>query len=322
MSNRWVWVIWLGLLAAAGCNRKNHAGPGTDNGDAAADGIVGSDSSDGDAGGTACNTLVDDTPAVRETLVGGTPPVLSGGAIPDGTYVLVERYRYVTSCDCLVHGKLAVGGGGTTIQTLLRNEPAPAETQSGAMSTDGNSMNWDLTCPPTTTVQHNYNVITGNGVVALQTFDGSLAYETWISGSCNTIANAGASIVETNVAQALPAATGGTLVDGTYRLTRREIYTGPAGSSGPTGQTRKATLVISNAASTTMTMDFATSINRAGDSRESYSGTPPSSGDTIFGVTRSCPPIALISVSAFTASRNTLVLVNENSGEVDTWTRP
>jgi hypothetical protein len=190
------------------------------------------------------------------------------------------------------------------------------------MSTALNSMNWNLTCPADAAAQHNYNVITGAGVVALQTFDGNLRYETWLSGSCNTIANDGTPIAETRVAAAMPTGSGGTLVDGTYHLTRREIYTGTGGASGPTGDTRKATLVIANAASATMTLDFATSINGAGDARERYAGNTPANGVTQFGVTRSCPPIAVISVSAYSAAGSTLVLINQNDGDVDTWTRP
>src|SRR5215510_3845824 len=137
MYNRWVWVVSLGLLAGAGCNRKGHGGNDAQAGDAAGiDGVGDAGAPDDDAAGgdgatDACNRIVDDTPAVRETLIGGASPVLNGGAIPDGTYVLVERYHYVSSCDCLVHGKLVIGGGATTIQTLLRTEPAAAERQSG-----------------------------------------------------------------------------------------------------------------------------------------------------------------------------------------------
>jgi hypothetical protein len=324
MSNRWVWVVSLGLLAGAGCGRKSHGGNDADVGDGGGiDGSAGPDGAEGGPSdtGAACNAIVDDTPAVREMSIGGATPVLNGGTIPDGTYVLVERYTYNVSCDCLVHGKIVVGGGGTTIQTLLRTEPQAAERQSGTMSTALNSMNWSFTCPPDTTGQHNYNVITGTSVVALQTFNGNLQYETWLSGSCNTITNDGTPITEMRVAADIPTSTGGTLVDGTYHLTRREIYTGSTGASGPTGDTRKATLVITNATTASLTMDFATSINGAGDSRERYSGNVPASGVPQFAVTRSCPPIAVISVSGFSATGNTLVLVNQNDGEVDTWTR-
>src|SRR5262245_14062248 len=312
-----------GASGASGAAGAGGRGGGAGTAVAGSGGAAGAGGAAGGAGtAVACNAIADDTPAIRENMGGGALPAFTGGTIPDGTYVLVERYDFVSSCNCLVHGKMVVSRGGQTIRTLLRTEPAAAERQSGTMSISGNAMNWDFTCPTTTTVQHLFNVLTGaGGIVALQTYDGNLQYETWLSGSCNTIDNTGAAIAEMRVAQAMPTSTGGTLVDGTYRLSRREIFTGPGGESGPTGDTRKATLVITNAATPTMTLDYATAVDGSGDYRERYSGVTPSGAATNFGVTRSCPPTPVISVSAFSASGNTLVLVNENNGQADTWTR-
>jgi hypothetical protein len=52
-------------------------------------------------------------------------------------------------------------------------------------------------------------------------------------------------VEQTQVAAELPAAIGGTPIDGTYHLTRWTIYTGTGGAEGGTGLNRAMTGVIS-----------------------------------------------------------------------------
>ena len=46
------------------------------------------------------------------------------------------------------------------------------------------------------------------------------------------------------MASELPVATGGTVVDGTYFLTANKVYSGPGGTSGPTGGSVRSTFSI------------------------------------------------------------------------------
>ena len=62
--------------------------------------------------------------------------------------------------------------------------------------------------------------------------------------ACNAITNSGPTVNETRIAEAMPAMTGGMLVDGTYELIQWELYTGPAGATGATGTTKKLTLTM------------------------------------------------------------------------------
>src|SRR5207244_1004547 len=63
-------------------------------------------------------------------------------------------------------------------------------------------------------------------------------------GPCNAIVNGGSIVDEVSVAMPRPAPAGGTIADGTYHLTKRELYTGPGGSFGSTGHTRKKAMEL------------------------------------------------------------------------------
>lgn len=62
--------------------------------------------------------------------------------------------------------------------------------------------------------------------------------------SCQGVPREGTSVGETAIAAAPPAAAGGNIAAGKYHLTLWESYTGVGGTAGPTGETRKATLVV------------------------------------------------------------------------------
>jgi hypothetical protein len=61
---------------------------------------------------------------------------------------------------------------------------------------------------------------------------------------CVPLALCGSSIIGDYVPSTIPAPLGGTLVDGTYRLSQFHEYTGPAGSSGPSGIKAKITVEL------------------------------------------------------------------------------
>src|SRR5262249_52661948 len=62
--------------------------------------------------------------------------------------------------------------------------------------------------------------------------DADAAHE---AGGCNALVNVGAPVSGTLVAAAPPTANGGSVADGTYVLTKYQVYTGAGGPTGPTG---------------------------------------------------------------------------------------
>jgi len=72
------------------------------------------------------------------------------------------------------------------------------------------------------------------------------APESTVNDAGCVVINNGASVVmEQSVATAEPAATGGTIPDGTYFVTAATVYAGPGGMTGPTGTTYQFTTHIS-----------------------------------------------------------------------------
>lgn len=66
-----------------------------------------------------------------------------------------------------------------------------------------------------------------------------------VAPQCQNVPREGSTVAEVSIAAAPPAATGGSISAGKYYLTTWEAYTGAGGVAGPTGETRKATLVVS-----------------------------------------------------------------------------
>jgi hypothetical protein len=97
---------------------------------------------------------------------------------------------------------------------------------------------------------------------------------------CNKLANLGSPVPGNLVANAAPAPTGGTLVDGTYVLTKYQVYTGPGGQSGPSGQSLASTLALAGS-----TYE---AVSSTGGSDTRVNGTFTTSG-TSYTATVTCP---------------------------------
>ena len=75
------------------------------------------------------------------------------------------------------------------------------------------------------------------------------------------IENTAAEIDEMYLNEDRPAARGGTLLEGTYELISRTLYTGPAGKTGPTGTKFKETALFKAIGPDLMYVKAAVSIN-------------------------------------------------------------
>jgi hypothetical protein len=118
-----------------------------------------------------CNTLANDAPGVAEQSAAGQPPTMTGGTIPDGTYLLSARADYTGgTCNCTTHAKWNVSGGGTKIDVVVRTDPKPDNKLSGALTTSGTSLALGFTCPATRTISFQYSVSTTAGT-QLVTYD-------------------------------------------------------------------------------------------------------------------------------------------------------
>lgn len=85
---------------------------------------------------------------------------------------------------------------------------------------------------------------------------------------CTPLENTAAEIGEMAVNQDPPMPTGGAIVDGTYELIARTIYTGPTGRSGKTGNTWRETVDFRAINPGTLyMMKSAVSLNGAADSK-------------------------------------------------------
>ena len=62
--------------------------------------------------------------------------------------------------------------------------------------------------------------------------------------ACPTHDNSAAVVNEVRVPVARATAAGGVITEGLYHQTGSEVFTGPGGASGPTGKTRKNTIIV------------------------------------------------------------------------------
>ncbi len=129
------------------------------------------------------------------------------------------------------------------------------------------------------------------------------------AGPCNTLVN-NAPMVSKNVnAGAAPTMTGGTLMDGTWFLTRMDRYNNSTGSS-----THRETWVFSGSQAQIVT-DKSTDATQ-----KHFSATYAISGSTLT-LSVTCP-MQLTLMSAFTATATTLQVINSgDSNELHTFTR-
>lgn len=96
-------------------------------------------------------------------------------------------------------------------------------------------------------------------------------------GACNTLTNGAPQVQQVDVAAPRPAATGGSLVDGTYFKSADVVYTGSGGATGLTGYVVRETLAITNSSTGTALLT-STFIDGSGTTTERITVSPTTSG--------------------------------------------
>ncbi len=133
------------------------------------------------------------------------------------------------------------------------------------------------------------------GTADTSTVDGGAGADTSTpvdSGGCQKVVNGGGVVPETAGVGAFPAAAGGAVVDGTYYMTKHEVYP----PSRPDANTRRRTFVFAGGT-------FAAHDNDPGQSEKEFSGTFTASGSKIT-LSVKCPMTAT-AVLDYTATPTT-----------------
>jgi hypothetical protein len=131
-------------------------------------------------------------------------------------------------------------------------------------------------------------------------------------GVCNTLVNSATFVDKTSVPAVLPQPAGGTIVEGTYKLTDLAIYN-PSAPGGLTGITVKTTLVLQNGGVEQVSVS-----SNSPESRLSGTYTPAGNQVTLF---TTCPTGRGAQTLGFSASGNLLLFISTTVNEVATYTR-
>jgi hypothetical protein len=132
------------------------------------------------------------------------------------------------------------------------------------------------------------------------------------AGACTALAQLGNFVDQVSYPAQLPTPAGGTITDGTYRLTEQSIYN-PGQPGGVTGLRVQATLLLSAG-------NFETIIRTSASAAESSSGTYVTSGNQMT-TTTTCPTGRTPRTFGYTATAGQIQLIFTASNEVATYTR-
>ena len=116
-----------------------------------------------------------------------------------------------------------------------------------------------------------------------------------------------------NVAEDMPVAVGGTIVDGTYDVTGRRLYTGPGGASGGTGDFQSITGIVLG--------ETAELVIELGVGNRLHASYTLLSSDTFAIVTLTCPDNIGIEWDTFTATSDQIILFSTADNSLIEFTR-
>lgn len=135
------------------------------------------------------------------------------------------------------------------------------------------------------------------------------------AATCNDLINDGPEVHPTRVAQATPAATGGTLVKGTYVLTAYAEYVGPTGTAETSTDVIKEKAVYEDT-----TINFVVKMPGSSDEHRTYNYTVDTTNFRL-EQTGNCGGEGSTS-TPYSVSGNTLITYHGTSKQIAlTWTR-
>jgi hypothetical protein len=260
-----------------------------------------------------CNTIANVGSEVPEQSMTGSPPAMTGGGpLPDGTYMLIQRQDWQGSCNCIEQRSFAVDGN--VVNYVSRRDRGVEEHATGTITYAGNQLTIAFTCGPpqwvgqSMTVQYTYNA----GLY--KTYDtngGKSQVETYLNvppGGCTDLVSNQAVTSQPGTGP-YPTPAGGAIADGTYLLSKYEIF--PPDTT--TGVTRRGALRFTGNKMEGYEFNETSGFSTKG------SGTYTVSGTT-FTTAGTCPP-APGYTKPFTATATEFVWFETNgTNKYEIWT--
>jgi len=161
------------------------SGEGGGSGEGGAQGGADSGGEGGADGTGACNSLVNTGPQIAEEEESGTLPTVTGGTLPDGTYVLTRRQDWDGTCNCTQRRTFVFSQSASHVEIVAQGEDNSVQNLSGSVSFQNDQITITFTCGPSQFLGQSmtlgYSVIPGSPLV-YQTWDtnnGHLQLETY-----------------------------------------------------------------------------------------------------------------------------------------------
>jgi hypothetical protein len=231
----------------------------------------------GDAA-AACNAITNDGSDVGEQAMTGSPPAMTGGGpIGDGTYVLIQRQDWQGSCNCRHRTTISVSGN--QIQFVSNNDGGPDQRLSATMTYSGSQVTFQFTCGDaqflgaSMTMQYTYSPGAGSQAI-LKTYDtngGKSQVETYMRvppGGCTTLTSTQPVTSQAGTGN-YPTPAGGTIADGTYLLSKYEIW--PPGNAA--GVTRRSAFRVTGSQIETFELNETSGFSVKGTANYTTSGS-------------------------------------------------
>jgi hypothetical protein len=251
---------------------------------------------------------------------------MTGGTVASGTYVLTAIDKYNGHSATTTHKETLVISENTMQDVDLDSSKSGGEQRINAsFTTSNNVITLNVNCPAAVTSTALYTATTTQLMLMDPVADDHELHTYTLVGAdagtvtgCtpNSLDYAGPAVEVTRVAAPLPAGTGGVISAGTYAMTNLQMYTGDGGASGPTGQSRRETLAVSN-----VNTDGSTALVSLVDSNGQHLDLSATISGSNLTLSQKCP--AGVGSQAFTYSFDgtTLVVYDAASSTATTLTK-
>jgi hypothetical protein len=143
---------------------------------------------------------------------------------------------------------------------------------------------------------------------------GICANEKTDAGACNALTNVGSTVVPTCGTGAMPTGTGGPILDGTYVETSQTSYAANCADAGAGDSVSSTTVFAAGGCAQSVLVDQTNSTTHA------FSYSFSTGGNTIT-ITPTCPTAGATQQATFTATGNTITLINTSAKLVQVLTK-